>query len=677
MSRTCGPREAEILHEMRAKGFRPGVIYEIGAAPGSWSESIHALLPGADYHLFAPPTACDAPAAGAGPARAFKHHSDWLAGVSHQAAPDRNVERTPARGLQMAVAATYRPSGNFRVLESPSARNRLGEYAQERGLPAPDVVMIDCEGQESRILGPSVSGVKSAKILFLEVRLQSREESPATNLSEIVEILRPEGLSLVELAQPRYDEKRRLCSVLAIFLSERLPERIWSAAVQRGPAEAAPTALRVRELARTLAALTFEPGGHDLAGERRDRDKSARPVLQDADVIVSHVEVNEKHGVGVLLQRMFGRAPNIIALRSRDLYEGRQQFGAWSALVSHQKKSRDAVFSEVLDTFGDSTAKRVLSVPFFPDDVYTAIAVKEIFGIPMCAYIMDDQNVHERGISDSLLRELLAKSSLRLAISPEIRVAYERKYGLPMAFMPPLAPAHLIPAKLQIPDVSIEPSSGVMIGNIWSPRWFELLRATVRGSGVTLEWCSQGDHRHLKFEKESLVADGIVPHEPPPDVDLVRILRKSCFAVLPSGTLDEADDRWSLSQFSLPSRLVYLFATSHIPVLVLGSERSAAARFVEQFGIGLVAGYERKRFQDAVREITQREINLAMRKRAFEIAPRFTDAGAADWLWQSLARGGPVDRRFEDLMPPELPDLSRALAAPPRAPQAGAPPEDR
>src|SRR5262249_2723318 len=149
----------------------------------------------------------------------------------------------------------------------------------------------------------------------------------------------------------------------------------------------------------------------------------------------------------------------------------------------------------------------------------------------------------------------------------------------------------------------------------------------------------------------------IIPCDPLKDDPLVEMLRQTWFAVLPSGLLDEGDDRRFIAQLSLPSRVPYMMATSHIPILVLGSPQTAAARFVEQFGIGTVAGYERESFTKAVHHLMQPAVNLAMRRRALAAAARFTDAGAAEWIWQSLARGEPIDQRFEDVLSKRTPDL--------------------
>jgi hypothetical protein len=116
-----------------------------------------------------------------------------------------------------------------------------------------------------------------------------------------------------------------------------------------------------------------------------------------------------------------------------------------------------------------------------------------------------------------------------------------------------------------------------------------------------------------------------------------------------------ATDRRFIAQLNLPSKIVYMMATSHIPILVLGNRDTGAAHFVDRFGIDVVADYARDSFVRAVDTITRPEVNLEMRRRALAVAGRFTDVGAAEWIWQSLARGEPIDGRYESLVPTTAP----------------------
>jgi hypothetical protein len=390
-----------------------------------------------------------------------------------------------------------------------------------------------------------------------------------------------------------------------------------------------------------------------LSNGERFSPVAQKPPPQDADAIVAHIEINDHHGVGVLLGRLFGQSGNIVSIRSHNFYNGKQDFGAMHACIAHGAASRDMVFWKVLEAMGGVAIQRVVCVPYFPDDALNAIALKEAFGVPLCTYLMDDQNLCVNGIPDSTMTELLAKSSLRLAISPEMCAGYEAKYGRKIWFMPPLAPARLIPQQLnQVPEQILHGKTSLILGNIWGQHWLSLLRETVRGSGITLRWYNNGQFPWLTCSKGRLASDGIVPQEGPPDSDdrLVEILRQAPFVVVPSGTLEASDDRQFIAKLSFPSRIPYILATSHTPILVLGHPDTAAARAVTRFGIGMVAPYERRAFLGAVETITRPDLNLAMRRAAFRLSLRFADAGAAGWLWQSLAKGEPVDSRYEDLL---------------------------
>jgi hypothetical protein len=390
-----------------------------------------------------------------------------------------------------------------------------------------------------------------------------------------------------------------------------------------------------------------------LTGHKMPPHIGATRPLEEADAIVSHIEVNNHHGVGVLLNRLFGTDTNILSIRSKDYYQGHQSFGAANIRISHGDVTQDIIISNILEALAGCTVNRILCVPYFADDVRTAIGLKEVFAAPLCTFLMDDQNLFADGIPDSLMRALLEKSSLVLAISPQLRSAYEQKYGGKVWFMPPVVPSHLTLRNLsQLNETALTTKSAVILGNIWGKRWVELLRRTVRQSGISLHWYNNGEFRWLPCSTQDLTADGIFPQEGAAHSDdvLIDILRKAPFVVLPSGVLDSTDDRRFIAKLSLPSRIPYIVATSQAPILVLGHPDTAAARFVTAAGVGHVAPYERHAFLEAVSYITRPDVNREMRRRALLLAGRFSDIGADEWIWVSLAKGHPVDMRYEELL---------------------------
>jgi hypothetical protein len=383
----------------------------------------------------------------------------------------------------------------------------------------------------------------------------------------------------------------------------------------------------------------------------------------EVDVVVTFNEVNARHGTGVLLQRIFGEVPDIVSLRGWNTHGGDHAFGSASRCLPRTGLSRREIFGIVLRWLGPAVPRRVLCIPYKPDDVLIALAVKEVFDVPLATWIMDDQNVAGTDIPDSLMEELLTKSNLRLAIAPEMRAVYQDKYRLKFWMFPPVVSGDLVRSAPPDP-LPTDRDTGILVGNVWGQGWLDLLRRAVRDSGITIDWyCNSGvAPRWLRFDRDGLARDGIVIHDSLPEPAMAEVLRQHTFTVVPSGTLNDFDDRRDLSWFSLPTRIPFIVAATNTPIVVLGSPQTAAARFVTRFGVGVVAEYHPVRFREAVSQITSPGQQEVMRQNACAIASTFRADGAAEWIWSALRTGEPADLRFERLFPGE--PLARAEHVP-------------
>lgn len=371
-----------------------------------------------------------------------------------------------------------------------------------------------------------------------------------------------------------------------------------------------------------------------------------RPV----DVVVSHAEVNARHGTGVLTQRLFGDTPDLVSVRSHDDYDARQGFGAWSVRIPQPEPAHAAVLRRIQAVFRGIPVRRVVAIPFYPDDVSNALALHELSSGPLCTYVMDDRNVETAGIPDAQLADLLSRSALRLAVSEELRDAYQRKFGLPFAFVPPVVdPALVLRSPAPPPQEALARRRGVMIGNVWGPGWLARLCEVVRQAGIEVDWYSSAGLDWQALGVEELRGAGIRWHPGPPDGELVALLRRAAYVVLPTGTLDADDDHQAIARLSLPSKLVYTTAAAHLPVLVVGHPETAAARFVTRTGVGMVVPYQGPAFAAAVAALVRPEVQSVLRARAAALAPAFSAEGAGEWIWRSLSAGRPADDRWERL----------------------------
>jgi hypothetical protein len=365
------------------------------------------------------------------------------------------------------------------------------------------------------------------------------------------------------------------------------------------------------------------------------------------DVVVTCTEVNHQHGTGILVQRIFEEDSEIFSLRGCNYYRGEQTFGSAQACLLVTNWSRADIFAAVLSTLKHCQPRRVICIPSRPEDVSLAIAVKHIFGIPLCTYIMDDPNVYVGTVPDPLMRELLTHSTLRLAISPEMRQAYEQKYDLKFWLLPPVVASDVI--RIAPEPVPVRSQRGILVGNIWGQDWLDRLRQTIRGTGIAIDWyCNNQKSSWLNFDRAQLSLDGITLHPGLPEAELASVLRQSAFAILPSGTLDAKDGQTAIAALSLPSRIAFLIASSQIPIVVLGSEATASARFIERFQVGAVSPYQATAFKTVVERICTASVQRQLRQNAANLAPWFDCKDVSDWIWRSLDNNGtPIDDRYE------------------------------
>jgi hypothetical protein len=366
------------------------------------------------------------------------------------------------------------------------------------------------------------------------------------------------------------------------------------------------------------------------------------------EVVVTLNEINNRHGTGPLVKRVFQGHSHVFSIRSRSDW-GVQDFGAWNACIPQQGWSRAECFCRVLSVLRGRNVRSVLCIPFLSDELITAIAAKECFDAALCAWIMDDQNVATHVVPDDLMRELLEKCSLRLVTHPELRFAYERKYGLKFYLLPAIVPDHLVSTRAIAPFTTAQSGRrGALIGSFWDQSWFDRMCEALEECHCQIDWFGNNKSPWLQFPEEALRRAGITPRGILPEEQLALELRKYPFVIVPVGALDGREFNTGVAWLSLPGRILFTMATAHTPILVVGSGRTCGARFVSQFGIGEVVPYNAALVSAAMDRLVQPEAQSEMRHRAAAKAQSFSDRGVADWVAESLALGRPVDSRFED-----------------------------
>ena len=194
------------------------------------------------------------------------------------------------------------------------------------------------------------------------------------------------------------------------------------------------------------------------------------------------------HGVGALIQKVFG-VQAWVNIRSED-HHIRHKAPVPSFLMkcpSAQGPNRLATMSAVARLLGESNVRGVLAVPYSDQDCLNALALSYLYGAPLHLWLMDDQNIHGTGISDSLMRELIENSVVRLAICEEMRARYQEKYGRPFELqMPAEKDCDLVRSAL--PATLSDPPRIASCGNVWCENTMRSLMAFTKTAGITIDW---------------------------------------------------------------------------------------------------------------------------------------------------------------------------------------------
>jgi FkbM family methyltransferase len=370
-------------------------------------------------------------------------------------------------------------------------------------------------------------------------------------------------------------------------------------------------------------------------------------MLDRIDVVVTTVEINHLHGTGPLVKRVFEGRRNLFSIRSRDQW-GAHDFGDWSITLPQPNPDPTECIQVVRKALAGRHVDGVLCVPYLIDELLTSIAIKEAFDARLCAWLMDDQNVATSTIPDAVMRQFLEKCSLRLATHPELAVAYQLKYGLPFFVLPAVVPEVLVARHPIELAHDLRERKGILLGSFWDQSWFDRLCEALSGSSWEIDWYGNNSTPFLKFPVDDLARARIRPFGLIPEDKLSRDLRKYPFVMVPAGALDGVERNTGVASLSLPGRILFATATSHIPILVVGSEETCAARFVKNFGIGETAPYEAAELAAAMERISDPEMQRKMRANAAAIGPAFSDRGVVDWLAESIELGRPADTRFGD-----------------------------
>ncbi|MHC1768662.1 MAG: FkbM family methyltransferase [Verrucomicrobiia bacterium] len=158
------------MQRWQDEGFRPRVVYDIGAHVGLWSEMCQALFAPEQCVLFEPQREAREKAA----ARQTPGARWQILGVAlgdREESHALHVTRNSAASSLLAPLDSLAQIGETEVGSEKVDVVPLDALAQSKGLPAPDFVKIDVQGFEGRVLAGGSRTLQQARRMVIEVSL--------------------------------------------------------------------------------------------------------------------------------------------------------------------------------------------------------------------------------------------------------------------------------------------------------------------------------------------------------------------------------------------------------------------------------------------------------------------------------------------------------------------------
>ena len=67
--------------------------------------------------------------------------------------------------------------------------------------------------------------------------------------------------------------------------------------------------------------------------------------------VITHNEINERHGVAILIRNIFAQGKGILTIRSTNDYDGNQTFGDVNLHISHKGQLSTEIIDESKDKY--------------------------------------------------------------------------------------------------------------------------------------------------------------------------------------------------------------------------------------------------------------------------------------------------------------------------------------
>ncbi|HZC59130.1 MAG TPA: FkbM family methyltransferase [Chthoniobacterales bacterium] len=212
--------EKKVFSALRDAGFKPRVIYDVGASHTPWSQFVFPVFPEAEYYLFEPLVdfkpyyrqQCQI---------AVKHFPSFRLfkiGLGEVSGPVEIF--SDAKGFSASIL-----SGNtIPALDERFTVQlvRMDELIEKKRLPVPDLLKMDVQGAELEVLRGAGKFLERVQVIEAETWLV-RGYGPRTPLfHEVAQFLTTKGFAILEIGDRFYSDSHEFYALDVFFVRRDL-----------------------------------------------------------------------------------------------------------------------------------------------------------------------------------------------------------------------------------------------------------------------------------------------------------------------------------------------------------------------------------------------------------------------------------------------------------------------
>jgi len=206
------------LSRLKALGFAPATIYDIGAYRGDWSRLAEEIFPSATCILF------EANADNAVHLQAFgrRHFTVALA--------DTDGDKTfflPRAGNAMGASLYLENTAHYaeeNLVARTVATARLDTLVKANGLPPADLIKIDVQGAELDVIAGATEAIDRCDALIAELSLASYNKG-APLVADVMPVIAQRGLRCIDVCELHRRPAGGVLQVDFLFVKPKLFDR--------------------------------------------------------------------------------------------------------------------------------------------------------------------------------------------------------------------------------------------------------------------------------------------------------------------------------------------------------------------------------------------------------------------------------------------------------------------